>query len=169
MEKAFKVINEMVEKGILKDYAIGGAVATLYYTEPFSTYDLDIFFTPSEKETLILLTPFYDFLLKKKGYKTYKEYVMIGDVPVQFLPAMTELEKDAVENAIDVNYKGSRIKIMTPEYLIAIGLKVFRDKDQFKIMKLLEQAKIDKKCLQVLLMRYNLKGKFEKFVEKFNE
>jgi len=42
MEKIFKVINEMHQKGILKDYAIGGAVATIYYTEPFATKDIDI-------------------------------------------------------------------------------------------------------------------------------
>lgn len=169
MERAFKVITEMYKNGILKDYAIGGAVATLYYTEPFPTRDLDIFFTLPEKEKIILLTPFYDFLLKKKGYKTYKEYIMIGDVPVQFIPATTELEKEAVKNAIDINYRGSYIKILTPEYLIAIFLEVFRAKDKFKIMKLFEQAKIDRKLLQDILIRYNLKEKFDKFMEKYYE
>lgn len=170
MERAFKVINEMYKKGILNDYAIGGAVATLYYTEPFDTYDIDIFFTPLEKEKIILLTPLYDFLLKKKGYKTYKEYIMIGDTPIQFLPATSSLEKEAVENAKKVEYeKDIVLKILKPEYLIAIFLSVFRDKDKFKIMKLIEQAKIDKKLLQDILKRYNLKEKFEKFREKFYE
>ena len=169
MEGAFKVIIEMHKKGILRDYAIGGAIATLYYTEPFPTRDLDIFFTLPEKEKIILLTPFYDFLLKKKGYKTYKEYIMIGDIPIQFIPATTELEKEAVENAIDIDYRGSYIKILTPEYLIAIFLQVFRDKDKFKIMKLLEQTKIDKRLLQDILSRYNLKEKFDKFMKKFYE
>ncbi|PIU63052.1 MAG: hypothetical protein COS84_09995 [Armatimonadetes bacterium CG07_land_8_20_14_0_80_40_9] len=170
MERAFKVIHKMHQKGILKDYAIGGAVATLFYTEPFDTYDIDIFFTPPEKEKIILLTPLYDFLLKKKGYKTYKEYIMIGDTPIQFLPATTELEKEAVENAKKVKYgKDIELKILKPEYLVAIFLKVFRGKDKFKIMKLLEQAKIDKRLLQNILIRYNLKEKFEKFREKFYE
>ena len=169
MEKAFKVIQEMVEKGVLKDYAIGGAVATLYYTEPFATFDLDIFFTPLEKGTLILLTPFYDFLLKKKKFKTYKEYIMIDEVPVQFLPATTELEKEAIKNAQEVNYKNSRIKIILPEYLVAIFLRVFRDKDKFKISKILEQAKVDKKKLRDILIKHNLKKVFDKFMEKFYE
>lgn len=170
MERAFKVIAEMYKKGILKDYAIGGAVATLYYTEPFNTYDIDIFFTPPEEEKIILLTPFYDFLLKKKGYKTHKEYIIIGDTPIQFLPATSSLEKEAVKNAKKVEYeKDIVLKILRPEYLIAIFLSVFRDKDKFKIMKLLEQAKIDKKLLQDILKRHNLKEKFEKFREKFYE
>lgn len=35
MEKVFKVINKMYQEGVLKDYAIGGAVATIYYTEHY--------------------------------------------------------------------------------------------------------------------------------------
>ena len=34
MEEALKVISEMKSKGIIKDYAIGGGIATLLYTEP---------------------------------------------------------------------------------------------------------------------------------------
>ncbi|MBU1599184.1 hypothetical protein KKG61_03650 [bacterium] len=72
MEKAFKVISEMSKEGILTDYAICGAVATIYYTEPFDTYDVDIFFIPPEKEKIIILTPFYNWLLKEK-----KSYLII--------------------------------------------------------------------------------------------
>jgi len=42
MEKAFKVISEMSKEDILADYAICGAVATIYYTEPFDTFGPDI-------------------------------------------------------------------------------------------------------------------------------
>ena len=167
MEKVFSILNEMREKGILRDYAIGGAVATLYYTEPFGTQDVDIFFPISTRKNIISLTPFYDFLLSKKGLKTHKEYIMIGDIPIQFLPAISALEEEAIENAIEVNYKGLYVKIFTPEYLIAIFLKVGRVKDKFKIMKLLEQASIDKKLLQDILNRYNLRDKFDKFRETY--
>ena len=168
MEKIFKVINEMYQKGILKDYAIGGAVATIYYTEPFATKDIDIFFIPPEKEKLILLTPFYDFLLKR-GYKTYKEYIMIGNTPIQFIPATTELEKDGVENAILVKYRNIDVKILRPEYLIAIFLKVYRPKDRDKLIKLLDQTNIDKTFLSDILERRNLDKKFNDFMRKYYE
>lgn len=168
MEKIFKVINEMYQKGILKDYAIGGAVATIYYTEPFATKDIDIFFIPPEKEKLILLTPFYDFLLKR-GYKTYKEYIMIGNTPIQFIPATTELEKDAVENAILVKYRNIDVKILRPEYLIAIFLKVYRPKDRDKLIKLLDQTNIDKTFLSDILERQGLDKKFNDFMRKYYE
>lgn len=166
VERVFKVINKMYQEGTLKDYAVGGAVATIYYTEPFATKDIDIFFIPPEKDKIILLTPFYDFLLKK-GYKTYKEYIMIGEVPIQFIPTATELEKEAVEKAISVKYKNIDVKILRPEYLVAIFLDVFRAKDRDKLIKLLDQAKIDKALLKNILARHNLDKKYDDFMEKY--
>lgn len=168
IEKVFKVINRMYREGIIKDYAIGGAIATVYYTEPFATQDVDIFFIPSEKEKIILLTPFYDFLLKK-GYKTYKEYILIDDTPIQFIPASTDLEKEAVKNAILVKYKNIEVRILKPEYLIAIFLKVYRPKDREKILKLLQQTKIDKTLLKKILQKYNLNNKYNEFLKKYYE
>lgn len=168
IDRVFKVINKMYQEGILKDYAIGGAVATLYYTEPFTTQDVDIFFIPPAKEKIIILAPFYDFLLKE-GYKTYKEYIMIGDIPVQFVPSSTDLEKEAVRNAASGKYKNINIKIMRPEYLIAIFLKVFRPKDRDKLIRLIEQAKIDKTFLSDIFKRYGLEKKFNEFIKKYYE
>lgn len=166
VEKVFKVINEMYQEGALKDYALAGAIATIYYTEPFATKDIDIFFIPPEKDKMIILTPFYDFFLKK-GYKTYKEYIMIGDIPIQFIPTATELEKEAVQKAISIKYKNVDVKILRAEYLIAIFLKVSRPKDREKLIKLLDQAKIDKTFLGDILARHNLDKKFDDFMQRY--
>jgi len=79
------------------------------------------------------------------------------------------LEKEAVENANKIKYRNVEIKILKPEYLIAIFLDVFRPKDREKIIKLLEQAKMNKRLLYNILKRYNLIEKFEKFKEKYYE
>lgn len=166
MERVFKVIRKMYEQGVLKNYAVGGAVATIYYTEPFATKDIDIFFVPPEKDKIILLTPFYDFLLKK-GYKTYKEYVMIGDTPVQFIPTATELEQEAVEKAISVKYENVDVRILRPEYLVAIFLEVFRPKDRDKLIKLLDQSRLNKQLLHDVLSRHHLVKKLRDFMERY--
>jgi hypothetical protein len=44
MKNVLEVMNNLKEKGLIKDYAIGGAIATLKWTEPFFTRDLDKFF-----------------------------------------------------------------------------------------------------------------------------
>ena len=41
--KVIKRLNRLKEKGVIKDYAIGGAHAVAYYLEPVKTLDLDIF------------------------------------------------------------------------------------------------------------------------------
>lgn len=43
MVEALKTINTLKEKGLIKDYAIGGGYALNYYIEPILTFDLDIF------------------------------------------------------------------------------------------------------------------------------
>jgi hypothetical protein len=92
---------------------------------------------------------------------------MIGDIPIQFIPAATVLEKEAVEKAISVKYKNIGVKILRPEYLVAIFLEVFRAKDRNKLIKLLDQAKIDKTLLMDILARHNLDKKFDDFMEKY--
>jgi hypothetical protein len=39
VEKTLKVINRMEADGVIRQYAIGGAVAAIFYVEPFATYD----------------------------------------------------------------------------------------------------------------------------------
>lgn len=43
MEATIRIINEMRKKKVIGTYAIGGAVAMIFYVEPVLTYDLDVF------------------------------------------------------------------------------------------------------------------------------
>lgn len=101
LDKIFKLLKEMEKKRILKEYAICGAVATIYYTEPFLTQDIDIFFIPESDKKIILMTPFYNFFLEK-GYKSLKEYILVNEIPIQFIPASKEIEKEA--RILDSNF-----------------------------------------------------------------
>lgn len=44
-----RAANELVAAGLIEDYALGGALAAIYYIEPFTTYDADIIFVAAEK------------------------------------------------------------------------------------------------------------------------
>jgi hypothetical protein len=37
----FRAANELVAAGLIEDWALGGALAAIYYVEPFTTYDAD--------------------------------------------------------------------------------------------------------------------------------
>jgi predicted nucleotidyltransferase len=162
MEKTIKIINELKKKKLIKDYVIGGGIATIFYVEPILTYDLDVFIIPFEKgkeKNLILLSPMFNYL-EDKGYPWKGEHAIIEGVPVQFIP-VDKLEEEAVRDAKEIEYEGVKTKVMIPEYLISVLLRAGRKKDIQKIEKLLEQTKIDMKKLKNILHRYGLSKKFD--------
>lgn len=79
MEKTLRVLNTLKEKQIIKDYAIGGGIATILYSEPFFTYDLDVFILlkeESENKNIVSLTSVFNYLLSE-GYVFKGEHIII--------------------------------------------------------------------------------------------
>jgi len=167
VKNALKVLNELKEEGLIRDYAIGGAIAALRWTEPFFTQDLDIFIVlekEADEKGLIILSPIYEYL-KSKGYVWKGHWIIIEGVPVDMFPA-DSLEKEAVEQAQEAEYEEVRTKVIIPEYLIALFLRAGRDKDLRKIQMLLEQCEIDRERLEKILSQCGLREKFRDFEEK---
>ena len=150
-----RAANELVSVGLIKDYALGGALAAIYYTEPVTTYDADIVFIASDK-TLSEGIPAINAHLQSKGWRVEREHLLIKDFPVQFLAA-SGLTEEAVRNAKRIEYEGVPAKVFRPEYIIAIAASVGRHKDFARIEQMLDQTKIDKLLLDDILRRYNLK------------
>ena len=170
MKKVIEVMNELKEKGLIKDYAVGGAIAALRWVEPFFTQDLDIFVIlekEANKQGLIILSPIYEYL-KNKGYIWEKHWIIIEGVPVDIFPADI-LEKKAIEEATEIEYEGIKTKVMTPEYLIALFLRTNREKDKRKIQMLLDQTEINVKKLNKILTDHGLKERFIKFQRRYYE
>ena len=57
MKEAFKVLAELVAEGVIKDYAIGGAMGATFYLEPVVTMDLDVFVLFNDNDSLLPLKP----------------------------------------------------------------------------------------------------------------
>jgi hypothetical protein len=159
MEKAFCVIEEMVRLGIIKAYAIGGGIAATYYIEPVLTYDLDVFFVPVE-EGLDELSPIYNFA-RSRGYAEQAEALLIEGFPVQFIPAYNALVREAVADTATLRYRDTEAKVVKAEYLAAIALQTGRAKDRERVIRLLEEAVIDRGLLNKILGRHGLKAKME--------
>ena len=150
-----RAANELVSAGLIKDYALGGALAAIYYTEPVTTYDADIMFIAADKTLSAGIPTIYSHL-QSKGWQVEREHLLLKDFPVQFLAA-SGLTEEAVRNANSIEFEGVPAKVFRPEYIIAIAASVGRHKDLARIEQLLEQAKIDKALLDDILRRYNLK------------
>ena len=83
LAEVFGVLESLKSEGTIVDYAIGGAMAVLFYAEPLRTYDLDVFvFLPEQSGGLVSLTPLYQHLAAR-GFRAEAEHVMIHEVPVR--------------------------------------------------------------------------------------
>jgi len=150
----FRAANELVSAGLIEDYALGGALAAIYYVEPFTTYDADIIFVAKDK-TLSAGIPAIYAHLQSKGWRVERDHLLVNDFPVQFLAA-SGLTEEAVRDAKQIEYEGVPAKVLRPEYIIAIAASVGRNKDLARIDQMLEQAEIDRTRLDDILARYNL-------------
>jgi len=148
--EALKELSNLKKIGVIRDYAIGGGYGVNYYIEPILTYDLDIFILmETDKEFSTLYSYF-----KRGRYKIQNVYIIIGDIPVQFLPTYIHpLIDEAVRNAKKIRVRGVYTKVLTVEYLISTLLMAFRSKDKMVIPHLLELA--DMRKLQSLVKRYS--------------
>ncbi|MBI5361313.1 MAG: hypothetical protein HZA48_12115 [Planctomycetes bacterium] len=156
MEKTLKVINDMKLAGIIKDYAVGGSIGTMFYTESFHTKDLDIFVYPKIVAGLIRLDEIHNYL-KSKGYRWEGQYVIIKGVPVDFIPVYDELTQEALKKSVIKAFGNLKVKVFRPEYLIAIAIKTGREQDSIKIIRITKEASLNKNLLFDILKRYNLK------------
>ena len=164
MEKTIEVINRLEAEGLIGRYAIGGAMAAIFYVEPFTTYDLDIFFATGMSGSLSTLTPVYEYLTAA-GYETEDEAVNIEGWPVQFLPTYNPLVAEAVEQAVEIKFKGTPTRVLSAEHLVAIMLQTGREKDYARAAKFLEEGVVNVERLTDIMSRYGLSDKWREFSE----
>jgi hypothetical protein len=162
MRRTLEVLNDLEKQGVFSRYAIGGAMAATFYTEPVLTFDLDVFvlLSPGTGE----LTSVYE-ALRARGYGEEKETVMIEGVPVQFLPAYNALVEEALAQAREIDYEGVSARVLRAEHLIAIGLQIGRAKDRARVAMLHEQASLDQNLLADILKRHQLEEKWKLWTE----
>jgi hypothetical protein len=159
MEMTLGVLNRLVDNGVIGQYAVGGAMGAMFYSEPISTFDLDIFVVlPRLASGLLTLAPLYEHL-SLLGYKADGECIDIEGVPVQFLPAYNELVEEGLREATILAYGSTPVRVLTAEHLIAIAIQTGREKDRIRVRMLLDEATIDMSRLDGILQRHALTAK----------
>lgn len=168
MKETLEVLNRMVADGVLKEYAIGGAIGAIYYLEPFETSDLDVFVQVNiEGSDLRILEPIYDYLRQAK-YEPEAEFINIEGTQVQFLPSYSPLIDEAIERAQTIEFDEVQSRIMRPEHLVAIMIDTGRAKDYLRINMFLRQGAVDMPLLKPVLERHNLLEKWEANAHRFD-
>lgn len=158
------VLLDMRVKGVIGAFAVGGASAVAFYTEPIATKDLDVFFLfePPQSGVILSLESIYDYCLEN-GYAYDHEFVTIGGWSVQFVEAGHDpLWRDALANSVKFSFEGGSIDVLPPEHLAAMWAKVARSKDVLKIQHFAESAVLDAVKLEALLVRFGLVEEWRK-------
>lgn len=167
MEKTFQTLNVIESAGLVTRYAVGGAFALSFYTEPIVTFDVDVFvFVPNADSPLVSLAPIYDYL-RARGCAEQREHVVIAGTPVQFIAAFNPLVEEAVREAVDKTFKAISVRVLRLEHLAAIMLKTGRAKDNARLAQLLEVTALDEAYLLNVLERHGLTAAWTKFKERF--
>jgi hypothetical protein len=164
MQLVCDVLEELTTKGILRNYAIGGATAAGFHGEPLATLDVDVFvFLAGADSPLVSLEQLF-CSLREKGFGTFEsEALMIHGLPVQFLTASGALEEEAVRDALSVEWDGHRMRIMRPEHLAAIAMTVGRPKDRARVVYLVSLEGFDKSRFQDILSRHGLLSRWDEW------
>lgn len=175
IKDTFKVLNRMAADGIVKRYAVAGAVAALNYLEPTLTHDVDILISVEEgqdqpKPALVSLEPIFSYL-RKAGYSQFVgEGIVVEGWPIQFLPVANALDAEGLEQAMNIEIETEEgallVPTLRPEYLVATALRVGRPKDHVRIVQFLEEDAVDLKALRIVLERHKLMQEWSAFCSR---
>jgi hypothetical protein len=155
---AIVALSELRDARVVSEYALGGAMALVFWSEPVATYDLDVFvLLPASGGTLLSLAPLYEWA-ESQGYAVRQEHIVIGGIPVQIIPAHNDLAEEAVREAVSLEYEGTAMRVMRPEHLIALYVEpsARTRKRLERVAALLEGTAIDRVRLDSILRRHGL-------------
>ncbi|MGH8245862.1 MAG: hypothetical protein ACREUU_05455 [Gammaproteobacteria bacterium] len=155
---ALRTLVDLKAEGVFEEYALAGAMALVFWTEPVATYDLDVLIWLRDKKgPLVTLAPVYEWLVAR-GHAVQAEHVIISGVPVQFLPAHNALADEAIKEASELDYEGVPVRVVRPEHLIALYLEPSAQtrKRRERAAALAELPTLDQARLDDILARHGL-------------
>ena len=149
-EGAIRELNKLKRSGVMRDYALIGAVAAAAYIEPMFTEDADaVVLVDSDDEYREVFRRVGEAAQSMRGM-----HYVFDDVPVQLLPTTTlPLYRDTFDKARNKRIGNIRVKVATPEHLLIMCLEAFRPKDRVRIPLLL--AVSDAATIESLLEEFD--------------
>ena len=168
IKNTIAAINQMQADGVIRRYAIGGAVGATFYLEPVATLDVDVFvsFQPEPGSLLVSPQPIFDYL-KARGGTMEGEYIVVAGWPVQFLPAANTLVSEALDQAVERDVAGTPARVFTAEHLAAVALQTGRAKDKARLLQFIEASVLDAARFQGILVHHGLGDAWQRFEKQF--
>lgn len=156
LSDAFRVVNDFQGQGVIEQYAVGGAMAMLFWAEPVVTFDLDVFILlPATASPIISLEPLYD-AVRRQGFEVVAEHALIHGTPIQFIVSPNELGDEAIETAEVRELDDVPFRVMRPEYLAALWLEAGGAKRRERVEILRQSGSLNEAALRELLRKYGV-------------
>jgi len=166
MREVAQLLNDMLRAGVIGNYAMFGAVAQMRYTQPVATLDADVLVSPPAMQDINVLDPICHFC-RSRGYNPEGEAILVGDWPVQFIPAFSRLTEEAIDRAETGEIGGLPLRVVRADYLAAIALSVGRAKDFARVLSLLEADAVSSNDIERLCARHDLLSQWQQFCRRF--
>lgn len=162
METVIQFVDALLRQGIISDYALGGSVGFMMWTQPFLTNDTDFFVQMPTEGLIVSLAQIYDYATQQ-GLEFDHEHILVDDEAVQIVPSPSPMYDEAIATAVTKPLGDVTVKVMLPEYLICTALKAGRLKDFTKIEKMLDEVDVDLPKLQDLIQRFGLASAWRRY------
>jgi len=166
MRELAELLNRMLEAGVIRDYALFGALAQVRYTEPVATLDADVLVSVPAPQRVDVLGEIYAYCAQH-GYRVSGEAILVGVWPTQFIPVFSPLTEAAMSNAETADFEGVPLRVVRADYLAAIALSVGRAKDLARILSLLEAGAVSRPEIRLLAEQHGLSDAWARFTSRF--
>lgn len=163
-------LNSLKARGLIGEHAIGGAMAFIYWAEPFETKDFDVFAVlPTSAAGLIDLGPVWKYLVDHGGVPE-GQFVRFGRLLLDIIPPGDALDEEAIATAVAIRVDDQTTRVFTPEHAVAIALRTGRGKDREHIDRLLRTGRrpLDVARLQEIIRRFGLEDRWQRFKEIYD-
>jgi hypothetical protein len=166
MKQVARLLNDMQAEGVIKNYALFGAMAQMRYTEAVATLDADVLIAVPMPDKLDVLADIYTYCAGK-GFPAEGDAIRVGAWPVQCMPVFSPLTNEALENAEVAEFDGVPLRVIKADYLAVIALSVGRGKDFARILALLESPHVTREQIATLAAKHGLADAWRRFEAKF--
>ena len=124
---------------------------------PRGRTDLDVFVLvrDSERHDLAPLAAIYEWA-RREQHVADAEHIIINGVPVQFLPAYTDLVEESIRHARGLEYEGVPVRVVGPEHLVALAIQAGGARRRERAHLMLESGAVDPAALRDVLTRHGL-------------
>lgn len=161
--EVFKTMNRLKDEGMVRDWAVYGAVAYIFHEEPIETHDIDI---------MVLADTDAEYAAVFRSLSRFGQAVpasmnfLIYGVQVQVFPtSIKPVYRHALLHAVNGRVGDQPVKVASREHLIVLALDPFRPgKDWGRIVQLVERA--DKGEVERLLRRFDQDGRLRRNLER---